>query len=518
MQIIENKAVLVTTRHPHRITEIIPKSKVIEQQGDKYRVMVHWGLQEAQVLKNLNFKGIMSPIIGRYNWPGVFKPFEHQKVTASFCTLNKRCFVLNDPGTCKTASAAWAADYLMNLKLVKRVLVVCPLSIMETAWQADLFRTVMHRDSIVCHGNKEKRAAAINSGAEFVITNYDSVVGSLAEFEAAQFDLIIVDESSYIQNIATQRWKAIHKLVKPDTWLWLMTGTPAAQSPTNAYGLVKLVSPSSVPRTFGLFRDLVMTKVTHFKYAPRLEASTIVHNLMQPAIRYTKAECLDLPPVLYTTRDVPMTPQQLKYYKEIKKNMLIHAAGEEVTAVNAAVLLGKLLQIATGSVYSTTKEVVEFDVSGRYNALIEVIEQSQQKILVAAPYTHNIEMLKRRLVEDGYSVGVISGNVPAGQRAELIRNFQTQDEPRIMILQPQAASHGLTLTRADTIVWWAPVTSLETYIQFNARIDRNGQINNMTVVHLQGSPVEKKLYDALQNRKVNHDMLLNLYKQEVDNV
>ena len=104
MQIIDNRGLLFKLRHPERIVDIIPKSKVIAEHHDHSEVLVHWGLEEAQVLKNLKLKDIPSPILGHYKWTGLHKPFEHQKDTASFLTLHRRAFCFNEQGTGKTAS------------------------------------------------------------------------------------------------------------------------------------------------------------------------------------------------------------------------------------------------------------------------------------------------------------------------------------------------------------------------------------------------------------------------------
>lgn len=135
-------------------------------------------------------------------------------------------------------------------------------------------------------------------------------------------------------------------------WLWMMTGTPAAQSPVDAFGLAKLVNPSAVPRFFSSFRDMVMQKVTNFKWVPKENATDTVFKALQPAIRFTKEECLDLPDMVYVKRTVEMTRQQKKYYKQLKDTMVMQAAGEQITAANAAVNMNKLLQISSGAVYT----------------------------------------------------------------------------------------------------------------------------------------------------------------------
>lgn len=516
MQIIDNKALLFNTRKAAQITALIPKSKVIETKGDVDRVLVNWGFDEAQLLRNLGIKDVPSPILGRYDWPGMFTPFDHQRTTADFLTVHPRCFVFNEAGTGKTSAAAWAADYLMRLGKVTRVLVVCPVSIMETAWRSDLFKTVMHRTVAIAQGTRTQRQATIAKGYEFVIINFDGVKVVNKELLEGGFDLIIVDEANAVKSVQTDRWKALASLVKPSTRLWLMTGTPASQSPLDAYGLAKLVSPDSVPRFFGAWRDRVMLKITQYKWAPRSESQQVVHQVLQPAIRFTKAECLDLPDLLYSTREVPLTPQQMKYYEALRKQMMTVAAGAEITAVNAAAMLNKLLQVSQGAVYTDDGDVVEFDVSNRVAELMNVIDETDNKILVFVPYRHTLSMLREELVKAGHTVEAIQGGVPPSQRAEIIKRFQTEDNPRILLLSPQATAHGITLTRADQVVWWGPVSSTEIYLQANSRAHRAGQVNHVTVTHLQGSPVERRMYTMLQSNIDLHLSLVDLYKQVLD--
>ena len=169
-----------------------------------------------------------------------------------------------------------------------------------------------------------------------------------------------------------------------------MTGTPAAQSPLDAYGLAKLANPNSVPRFFGSFRDMVMTKVSQFRWMVKPTASDLVFSILQPAIRFTKEECLDLPDMTYVKRKVELTRQQKKYYDMLKQRMTMQINGDEVSAVNAAVIMNKLLQISAGAVYTDDGDTLEFDIKHRYKVLREVIDESSQKILVFVPvsYTH----------------------------------------------------------------------------------------------------------------------------------
>ena len=410
LEIIDNKALLLKLRNPNKITTVIPKSK----QVGEHEVLVNWGLDEAQVLKNLQIKNIPSPIVAKYDWPGMYKPFDHQKTTASFLTLHRRAFCLNEQGTGKTGSVIWAADYLMKLGKIKRVLVICPLSIMDSAWRADLFKFAMHRTVDIAYGDRHKRARIINSDAEFIIINYDGVEIVQEAIANGGFDLIVIDEANAYKNAQTTRWKTLSKILKPDTWLWMLTGTPAAQSPVDAYGLAKLVNPSGVPKFFTSFKDM------------------------------------------------------------------------------------------------------EFDIKNRYKVLREVIDETQQKILIFVPFKHTIEILSQKLQDDGFTTDIINGDVSAQNRADIFKRFQETPNPRVLIIQPQAAAHGVTLTAADTVIWWGPTPSLETYAQANARAHRAGQRHPVTVVRLEGSNAEKHLYKMLDARIDDHVKLVELYKNLLD--
>lgn len=509
MQIIDNKALLLTLRDPNKVTSVIPKSKVVGTN----KVAVHWGLDEAQVLKNLKIKNVPSPILKDYDWPGLHAPFEHQKTTAAFLTLNKRAFCLNEQGTGKTGSVIWAADYLMKKGRIRRVLVVCPLSIMDSAWRADLFKFAMHRSVDVAYGSADKRKEVIASQVEFVIVNFDGLEIVAEAVANGGFDLVVVDEANSYKNVQTKRWKTLNKLLRPDTWLWMLTGTPAAQSPVDAYGLAKLVNPVAVPKFFSSFRDMVMFKATQFRWVPKPSATQTVFNVLQPAIRFTKDECLDLPEMTYVNRHVALTKQQEQYYKVLKNKMIVEAAGEEITSVNAAVNLSKLLQLSCGAVYADTGDTVTFDIKNRYNVLLEVIEEAAKKVLVFVPFRNSIELVAGQLVKDGYTVEIINGDVPANRRTDIFKRFQETPDPRILVIQPQAASHGVTLTAADTVVWWGPTSSLETYAQANARVHRAGQRHPTTVVRLQGSNAERHVYQMLDTKGDVHTQIVDLYKR-----
>lgn len=526
MEVIEETAVklLLPNHVASQVLAKVEKAEKLNEYGSKTNLVLYWGHREIMEatrlfdsLHPLPLPQLPSPMLRDYDWPGMYTPFQHQMDTAAYLSLRPRAFCFNEAGTGKTSAAIWAADYLMKLGIIKRVLVICPLSIMFSAWQADIFKTAMHRTAAVAHGDKSKRARIIESAYDFVIINFDGVGVVRDEIAAAKFDLIIIDEANAYKTVSTVRWKTLAKLITPQTWLWMMTGTPASQSPVDAYGLAKMISPERVPKFVTAWRDKVMIQASRFKWMPKSTAKDDVFSALQPAIRFSKAECLDLPDVTYQTRDVPLTTQVQKYYKSLKTQLLIEAAGEQVSAVNAAAAMSKLLQISGGAVYTDKKDIVEFDISPRLNALKEVLDETLHKVIVFVPFIHTIEVVTKFLDKEGVTNEVISGSVSAKNRADIISRFQLSEDPRVLVIQPQSASHGVTLTAADTIVFWSPVLSVETYMQCIGRIDRVGQQNKMTVVHLQGSDAERKVYQMLQGKIDSHLKLVDLYKQELDN-
>jgi len=442
----------------------------------------------------------------------------HQMQTAEFLTLHRKAFVFSEPGTGKTLSALWAADYLMSIKHVRRVLILCPLSIMHSAWLGDLSNSIIHRSAVVAHHTQSsRRIEMVQEDYEFVIANYDGLNLIASEIiNDGRFDLVIADEANAYKTPTTNRWKSLKAVLKPETRLWMMTGTPASQSPLDAYGLAKLVNPGGVPNFYTAWRDKVMLKATMFKWVPKPEAKALVLEALQPAIRFTKEQCLDLPPVMTMTRTVALTPQQIKYYNALKDRLMVEAAGETITAVNAAAGVSKLLQISCGAVYTDDKDVVEFDATPRLNELNAILGETDRKVLVFAMFRSSIDTIYTHLTKHTISAECIHGGVSPTKRADIIRRFQHEPSPRVLVMQPQATAHGITLTAADTVVFFGPLMSVEQYIQCIARADRKGQnAEKVSVYHIESSPIEKKMFSALVSKVDDNFLLTDMFKTEI---
>jgi SNF2 family DNA or RNA helicase len=456
-----------------------------------------------------------SPIMHYYNWPGRFTPFDHQKETAAFLTLVSKGLVLNDIGTGKTQSALWAADYLIQTGQIKKVLILSPLSTLERVWGDGIFLGFPNRRFAVLHGTAERRRKLLKQDVDFYIINHDGF-SIIAEEAQGMFDLIIVDEAAVLRNPSTQRFKFFRKWTvnNPDTRLWLMTGTPTPNDPTDAWALAKLVDSPNCKQTYTSFRETVMMKLGQWKFVPRPESADIVKDILQPAVRFTRDECFDLPETIIQTRQVALTAEQQKHYKAMLKDLVTEMTGSgTISAVNEAVKVQKLIQIACGVAYGDDGQNIELDASPRVKLVKEIIEEAGEKVIVFVPLTGTLHMLEKELSKH-WTVGVVNGQVSANKRDVIFKDFQDSRDPHVLIAHPGTMAHGLTLTTASTIIWYGPVNSNETYVQANGRIERIGKNKTSNVIHIESTDLEHRAYERLKNKQKLQGLLLDLIQEE----
>lgn len=498
MLVVPSKRKLViNTNVRDKILAAMPHAKTITVEG-KPMVAVQHGVEECLVLRNLGFRSVPSPILSYYKWPGRYPPMEHQKATTAFLTTHKRALNLSDMGTGKTASALWAADFLMREGLVKRVLVVSPLSTVRTVWALELTTFLPHRKFSLLIGTRTRRAEMIDSpGLEFAVINHDGV--KVMQDYLDTFDLVIYDEGTALKNPSTDRFRIFNAWVqRANPWLWLLTGTPFSQTPVDAWSLAKLVNSPTLAKSYTGFKDQVMNKVSNFKWVPKPTALDTCRHVLQPSIRYTLDECKDLPPTVYTDRQTSLSVAQMRAFKEMREKAVI--AAHDITAVNAAVVLQKLIQIVCGVVYGADGERIEIDAVQRLEDLKELVDEADDKLIIFVPLRGVQDWLARELGKS-YSVASVHGGVGLKERSAIFDAFQHTPSPTILIAHPKVASHGLTLTAAKTVVWYAPIYSLEAYEQANARIRRIGTTSKTRVIHLWATNFERELYSRLQHKK-----------------
>lgn len=462
-----------------------------------------------------------SPVEHYYDYPRdptLFeKVFDHQVTTAGFITRNPRCYVLNGIGTMKTVTALWAADYLMREGYVRRALVVAPIEALERAWADTVFFHLRHRKHVVLHGSADKRRKLLAKDADFYVINPHGLPVIEKDLDVrSDLDLFIIDELADFRN-KHNMWKALERLIypkdrPPKPWVWGLTGTPMPQSPEDVYWQCRLITPTTVPQYFGQWKSMVMEKHSTYVWTPRQEAVQIAYQAMRPSIRYTRDDCLDLPGEIHSTLDVEMSNEQKRHYKEIQREFVTEIQGNRVSAVNEGVKLSKLMQIACGVVYATDGKPVVIDAGSRIEILLRTIERIHEKVIVFVPFTEVTNMLYQHIAPH-WSAAVVYGDVATKERNQIFSDFQTKDDPSIIIAHPKCMARSLTLTEASTVIWYAPIDSNYDYEQANGRITRQGQKYVANIIHLSGSAVERKAYKRLAARQALQGMLLDLVEK-----
>lgn len=492
----------------HRV--VFPELKVAEVRGQTYAA-VPLSLANSQLLNNMGYTP-PTPMRTAYKWPGRYKPYKHQLITAEFFALNRRAFCNNGLGTGKTLATLWAADYLMSIGAVQKCLIVSPLSTLECVWAKEIFINFPRRKSATLHGSRQKRLTLLNENVDFYIINHDGIGTIIEELrQRRDIDLIVIDELAVMRNAKTERFKIMKSLITPEKWAWGLTGTPTPNAPTDAYGQVKLIKPENFNGNFTKFKNITMVQISPFKWIARTGSEQVINQVMHPRIRYALEDCVDLPPTIYHEREAQLSPDQQKHFTKLQREAATEIDGKEVTAVNAAVLVSKLLQTACGVAYAGD-ERAKLDFGPRLNVLKECINEAKAKVIVFVPFTGALEALHTELVKD-WTCAIVDGSTSKGKRDTIFNAFQENPNPKIIIANAQAMSHGVTLTAADTIIWYCPPFSNEVYEQANARIIRPGQTLHTNIVHIYGTTVERKVYGVLKERGKLQSLVLDLLKK-----
>ncbi|MBK8773023.1 MAG: hypothetical protein IPM06_21695 [Rhizobiales bacterium] len=441
-------------------------------------------------------------------------------VPSGFLLLRRNGCIFATGNTGKSLTACWAADYLMTEGYGRKALVVAPLSTLERVWGDTLFVHFTHRRFAVLHGSAERRRRLLAQPADFYIINHDGIAVVARELaKRPDIDIVIIDEVATYRNKQTGRWKVMEEFLyptsgKPKPWVWGMTGTPTPNSPEDAYGQCRLITPTTVPKFFGQFRAMVMDHQSDYVWTPRAESTAIVHKVMRPAIRFKRDECIDLPPTVYQTRDVTLSAEQTKHLKELMRDLMTEVEGKRISAVNEGVKLGKALQIAGGCVYDVDGRPHEIDTGTRLETLMEVIEEAGGKILVFVPFTSMTVMIARELNKH-WNTAIVTGDTPVKERNEIFLRFEDEkSDLEIIVAHPGTMSHGLTLIQASVVVWWTGIDSNDTYTQACGRITRPGQHRTTCIVNLSGAAVERKVYKRLVERQKFQGLLLDMVEKK----
>lgn len=471
-------------------------------------------LETSRVLKNLGFP-VPSPILSQYDWAGV-KPFHAQVVTAALLTENSEAFVLNEMATGKTLAALFAFDYLRRLGLAKRMLVVAPLSTLELTWLTEIRQRMPHLHAESLHGSKSQVEARLKHFiADIGVINHDGLTHRRDALTTLRWDVVLFDELTAFKNARAARTKAAIAVSRGARYRWGMTGTPTPQGPADAYGQVKLIRPANMPMTFKRWQDATTHQVSAFKRVPRKDATDTVFGVMQPAVRFKRADVIELPPRIDLWRQCTMSPRQKRIFDKLSRHLYAAVGGGEVTVANAGAKQMKLLQVCSGFVYldpNSPSPVAVLDPQSRIDAVLQLLTEANAKFIVFSPFVTGVELIGHAIKKAGYTAPLIYGKVSPRARVDAFNAFKNDPGTHGLVAHPGTMAHGLNLTEADLIVWSSPPPSLEIYDQANARITRPGQTNTQMIAHVSGSWIEDQAYVRLKARQSLQTLLLDLFK------
>lgn len=496
------------------LVNLYPQGKIVDYDGVPTLLLPH---DPATTFALRKFGlDIPAPVLSQYTFPARDgKPvFDIQRHTVAMMTTTARSYVLNGMGTGKTRCALWAYDYLLGNRLAKKMLVVAPLSTLKFVWAAETLRVLPHLKVGVLHGTRQRRLETLaDRSYDIYVINHDGL--KIIEDDISSrpdIDTLCIDELAVYRNGSSDRSKGLRKLAKSMKWVWGMTGSPTPREPTDAWSQCMIVNPTgNVPKFFTRFRDATMTKITAFKYEPKPNALETVHSMMQPAVRFSLDDILELPELIERTVRIELSAKQEGAYTRLRDHALALIDSHQITAVNAGAVLNKLLQVSTGWVYTREGEVVPLDNKDRVAALVDVVLSANNKLLVFVPYKHAMHGVAEALRKENIDVAVVSGDTSARERGETFHLFQNTSKYKVIVAHPQCLAHGLTLTAADTIVWFAPTMDLEVFSQANARIRRVGQKHKQLILYFASTPVELKAYRMLRKKENLQAKLLQMF-------
>jgi len=455
---------------------------------------------------------VPAPISSHYDWNND-KPFRTQKITAALLTMKRRAYVLSEMGTGKTRAALHAINWLLQEGEIHAALVVAPLSTLSQVWDREIYEFFNHLSVGILHGSRDKRLKILNEDHHIYVINHDGVKVLEKDLIAKEhLEVVVIDELAVFRNRQADRWKSLNRVINDRRFVWGLTGSPTPKEPTDAWAQCKLLTPDRVPTYAKAFKRKTMRQVSTFRWIPLPDANDVVYDAMQPAVRYKRDDCVELPPISYIGRKVGLSKEQTEIYKRLMTQLTVMFRQGEVKAANEGVLFSKLLQITSGWVYTKDKRVVVLDNRPRIDALLEVLDEAEGKVIVFVEFVHAAQALQKILTKKGHDCALVTGSTTKLNRDTIFGDFQETASPRVLVAHPRCMAHGLNLTAANVVTWFIPTTSLEIYEQANARISRPGQTKKQLIVHLTGSPIETKLYRRLQKKKSLQGALLELFE------
>ncbi len=461
---------------------------------------------------------VPSPIFfSDYDWAGI-KIYSAQAQMAALLTSRRRCYNLSALGAGKTIGSLLAIDWFIKGGEIKRALIAAPLSILWTVWEAEVENHFYRLVPAVLHGTKAQRLKILHANYWNVgIINHDGIGTILDELIEMDIGCIVIDEAASYRDARTRRWGYMHELVKRASYVAALTGSPTPNYPSDSYGLGRLVTPHRMPKTFRAYRQKLELEVVPNRWIPRKGAAQMVAAHLQPAVRFLRSDITEIADAKFVSHRVALSPVQQQSLDELKKEATLRFPEGTVNAINAATLLGKLLQISAGAVYTQDKKVVYLEPQHRIDTCKTLVEASEGKVIVLTPFIHTTHIVADELGKAGVKSALVVGDVAPYERTKIFKAFQDQRDPlRVIVAHPRIVAHGLNLTQANTIIWWAPIFSREIYEQANGRIIRMGQKLVPYIVHLCGSKEEEAAYRLIEGKGTMQQAVLDAFQLRME--
>lgn len=432
--------------------------------------------------------------------------------------------------------AIWDFD-TRRKKRGKCALVLAPKSLLRSTWFNDFKKFAPHLKVVVATAS-DREDTFFNKDADAYVTNIDAAKWLAKQKKGFfdRFDTLIIDESSAYKHATSQRSRAMAKIAKFFKFRRAMTGTPNGRSITDVWHQVYLLDDGKrLGSSFYSFRNAVCEpkqvgrNANAINWADKDGAEEAVFGLLQDiVIRHKFEDCVDIPANHRYVLEYELPTKHRKVYDEFQQRQYIEITrkntanatarllGEnptdvaQISAINAAVLANKLLQVASGAVYSTTDEAVLVD-EGRYKMILDLVEERQHS-LVFFLWKHQRDALVAEADKRGISFCVLDGETPENDRADMVARYQT-GQYQAMFAHPKSAAHGLTLTKGTTTIWSSPTPDLEIFEQGSKRQHRIGQTQKTETITIvaPGTADERVYYQILMPKKARMDNLLDLF-------
>lgn len=487
--------------------------------------MLPWHEDACRMLQNIGVDTTLAAPFWKWEHhqvEGKYKPMIHQLYTAAFLTLNPRAYVLSDPRTGKTGSLLLALDYMQKYGVITGgVLIITTVTTMPSVWAGSIKQTMPNARVNIAH--TKTRVSALAEPADYYVTNYDSCRLSTQPFidavKEGRIGAVVIDELTHVANASSQRHKAIDAIVNKTGLRHVVgiTGSPG-NNPEAVYGMCRMINRDKLPcKTKTVWLDMVTWQYgpEPFMRKPRAEAPRIIHESMQPSVRFKKEDIIDLPPVVMQDRTCGMSKEQTAMRQQFKDEAVALAkSGEIITAANGGVLFQKLMQVAQGFVMSNDGKPEFLDAKEREATLLEAIAETDRKVVVFGMYKASNHRLMEIISKAGYSVELIDGSITGTKRADILDKFQNAKNPHVLVCQYVTVSFGVELSAADTMIFYAPpVVGGFLYAQVLERLSSVKQTaNKISIVRLISSPEEQRVYNRLDTGQEAGAVIAGLFE------